>query len=57
MIRFFAAHPTIANLLMILFLAAGLFAGPSLLRETFPRASPSEVEISVPYPGARPEDV
>jgi len=57
MIRFFAAHPTIANLLMILFLAAGLFAGPTLLRETFPRAAPSEVEISVPYPGARPEEV
>ena len=57
MIRFFAAHPTIANLLMILFLAAGLFVAPSLLRETFPRATPSEVEISVLYPGARPEDV
>lgn len=57
MIRFFAAHPTIANLLMILFLAAGLFVSPTLLRETFPRATPSEVEISVPYPGARPEDV
>ena len=57
MIRFFAAHPTIANLLMILFLAAGLFVSPSLLRETFPRAAPSEVEISVPYPGARPEEV
>ncbi|MCK0140013.1 efflux RND transporter permease subunit [Aliiroseovarius sp. F47248L] len=57
MIRFFAAHPTIANLLMILFLAAGLFVAPTLLRETFPRATPSEVEISVPYPGARPEEV
>lgn len=57
MIRFFAAHPTIANLLMILFLATGLFVSPTLLRETFPRAAPSEVEISVPYPGARPEDV
>jgi len=57
MIRFFASHPTIANLLMILFLAAGLFVGPTLLRETFPRATPSQVEISVPYPGARPEDV
>lgn len=57
MIRFFAAHPTIANLLMILFLAAGLFVAPTLLRETFPRAQPSEVEISVPYPGARPEEV
>jgi len=57
MIRFFAGHPTIANLLMILFLAAGLFVAPTLLRETFPRAGQNEVEITVPYPGARPEDV
>ena len=57
MIRFFAGHPTIANLLMILFLVAGLFVAPSLLRETFPRAAQNEVEITVPYPGARPEDV
>jgi len=57
MIRYFTGHPTIANLLMILFLAAGLFVGPGLLRETFPRAELNEVEISVPYPGARPEDV
>ncbi len=57
MIRYFAGHPTIANLLMILFLAAGLFVGPTLLRETFPRAAPNQVEITVPYPGARPEDV
>lgn len=57
MIRFFAGHPTIANLLMILFLVAGLFVAPTLLRETFPRAEQNEVEITVPYPGARPEDV
>lgn len=57
MIRFFTAHPTIANLLMIAFIGAGLIASPSLLRETFPRAEANEVEISVPYPGARPEDV
>ncbi len=57
MIRFFAGHPTIANLLMLIFLAAGLIAGPGLLRETFPRAAASEVEVNVPYPGARPEDV
>ena len=57
MIRFFAAHPTIANLLMILFLAAGLFVSPTLLRETFPRPELSEVEISLAYPGARPEEV
>ena len=57
MIRFFTGHPTIANLLMLIFLAAGLIAGPTLLRETFPRAGANEVQINVPYPGARPEDV
>ncbi|MBT8424547.1 MAG: efflux RND transporter permease subunit, partial [Silicimonas sp.] len=57
MIRFFAGHPTIANLLMVGFLLAGLVVAPSLLRETFPRAAQNEVEITVPYPGARPEDV
>jgi hydrophobic/amphiphilic exporter-1 (mainly G- bacteria), HAE1 family len=57
MIRFFTGHPTIANLLMILFLTAGLFVGPTLLRETFPRADLNKVEILIPYPGARPEDV
>ena len=57
MIRYFTGHPTIANLLMILFLGAGLFVGPTLLRETFPRKPAFQVEINVPYPGARPEDV
>lgn len=57
MIRFVTGHQTIANLLMIILLLAGVFVGPSLLRETFPRAAPSEVEISIAYPGARPEDV
>ncbi|MCF6305069.1 MAG: efflux RND transporter permease subunit [Rhodobacteraceae bacterium] len=57
MIRFFTAHPTISNLIMILLLLSGIAVGPQLLRETFPRASPSRVEITVPYPGARPEDV
>ncbi len=57
MIRYFTEHRTAANLLMVLFLVTGLLAAPSLLRETFPRAAPNEVEITVAYPGARPEDV
>ncbi len=57
MIRFFAAHPTVANLLMIGFLVAGAFSISTLQRETFPRADPSRVEIRVVYPGARAEDV
>ena len=57
MIRYFAAHPTAANLLMIGFLVAGAISLPSLRRETFPRLEPSKVQITVPYPGARAEDV
>jgi multidrug efflux pump subunit AcrB len=56
-IRYFAAHPTIANLLMIGLLAAGLYAVPNLQRETFPRIEPRRVQVTVAYPGARPEDV
>ncbi|MCC2098383.1 MAG: efflux RND transporter permease subunit [Hyphomicrobiales bacterium] len=57
MIRFFAGHPTAANLVMIGFLAIGLFSLPLLPRETFPRLEPNRVEVSVIYPGARAEDV
>lgn len=57
MIRFFAEHPTVANLLMIALLAAGIAAIPSLQRETFPRIDPRKVQVTVLYPGARPEDV
>ena len=57
MIRFFAAHPTAANLVMIAILSLGIFAIPQLQRETFPTVEPRRVEITIVYPGARPEDV
>ena len=57
MIRWFAGHPTAANLLLLLFLAAGVLAAPGLLRETFPDFRPVEAEITVPYRGAAAEDV
>ncbi|GAB6042011.1 efflux RND transporter permease subunit [Endothiovibrio diazotrophicus] len=57
MIRFFAGHPTAANLLMLLLLALGIATLPELRRETFPDFTPSELEVSVVYPGAGPEDV
>ncbi len=57
MIRYFANHPTAANLVMIAFVVGGLFAAPVLQRETFPRVQPSKVEITVLNPGARAEDV
>ncbi|PLX35604.1 MAG: AcrB/AcrD/AcrF family protein [Hyphomicrobiales bacterium] len=57
MIRFFTAHPTIANILMIGFLVLGALAAPTLLRETFPRIDPRYVQVSVTYPGGRAEDI
>lgn len=57
MIKFFAGHPTAANLLMAIFMIAGLISLPKILRETMPDFAPSEVEIRIPYPGASAEDV
>lgn len=57
MIRFFAAHPTAANLTMGFFMVMGIIATPYLLRETFPRIEPREVQVTIPYPGATPETV
>ena len=57
MIRWFAGHPTAANLLLILFLAIGAVTVPSLMRETFPDFRDTEVEISVTYRGATAGEV
>ena len=57
MIRFFAGHPTAANLLMAMFMIVGLVSLPGIQRETMPDYAPSEVEIRIPYPGATAEDV
>ena len=57
MIRFFARHPTAANLLMISLMAIGLLSVGQLQRETFPDITPSEVQVRVIYPGATAEEV
>ncbi|MEM9781628.1 MAG: efflux RND transporter permease subunit [Pseudomonadota bacterium] len=57
MIRYFTAHPTAANLVMALMIVVGLAAMPHLLRETFPRVDPREVEVSIAYPGATADEV
>ncbi|PQO23113.1 AcrB/AcrD/AcrF family protein [Rhodobacteraceae bacterium WD3A24] len=57
MIRWFAGHPTAANLLLVLFIAAGAFALPTLKRETFPDFRPVEAEIVIAYRGAAAEEV
>ena len=57
MIRFFTAHPTASNLLMLLLMVTGLVTLPKINRETFPEIKAYSVEIKVPYPGAAPADV
>jgi multidrug efflux pump subunit AcrB len=57
MIRFFAGHPTAANLLMGLLLISGVIALPTLKRETFPDFSSDAVQVNIAYPGASAEAV
>lgn len=57
MIRYFANHPTAANLLMLAILALGVLAAPELQRDTFPRTPPTEVQVEVSYPGATASDI
>jgi len=57
MIRYFAQHPTAANLLMLIFLIGGALTLPQLRRETFPDFASSKVEIRVVYAGATAEEI
>lgn len=57
MIRYFARHPTAANLLMVVFVLLGLVALPDLRRESYPVFEPSQIRISASYPGADAEIV
>ena len=52
MIRYFAAHPTAANILMIVIVTLGLATLPGLNRETFPALELSRFNVTAAYPGA-----
>lgn len=45
------------NTIMVAFLSVGLFAGLQLRREEFPQFELEIVLVTVPYPGASPEEV
>lgn len=57
MIRYFAKHPTAANLLMAGLIILGLLNVPNLLMETFPQIPIKEITVNVAYPGATSADV
>ena len=57
MIRFFAAHPTAANLLLLGLIIVGVFSLPNMRRETFPEFESDRVRVSVTYAGASAEEM
>jgi len=57
MIRFFASHPTAANLTMLIIIITGFIGLPALQRETFPEFESDRVRISVAYAGASAEEM
>jgi len=57
MIKWFAEHPTAANLTMLAIILLGIIALPDLQRETFPAIHNDKVSIIVSYPGATAADV
>ncbi len=50
-------HPVSANLLMLVLLLGGFFYGTRIKQEVFPDFDLDMVTISVPYPGASPQEV
>jgi multidrug efflux pump subunit AcrB len=52
-----ARNGVAANLLMFFILALGLVSLSGLVQEAFPVLSFNQIEISMPYPGASPEEV
>ncbi len=56
-IRWMAGHSVSANLLMLFLLVGGIIAGFSIKKEVFPDFELNFVNITVPYPGASPQEV
>jgi multidrug efflux pump subunit AcrB len=52
-----AGHSVAANLLMVIFLVAGLYFAFDIKKEVFPNFEMDWVMVSVSYPGASPEEV
>ncbi|MDM8523597.1 efflux RND transporter permease subunit [Desulfococcaceae bacterium HSG8] len=53
----FARNTVFANIVLVLIFLAGGIAAFSMIRENFPEFSLDMITISVPYPGADPEEI
>ena len=57
LIAWMATHPVAANLVMVVALLGGLIGLAYTKQEVFPEFDLDMITVSVPYPGATPEDV
>ena len=56
-IKWMAANPVAANLLMMIFIIGGIIMGYNMKQEVFPEIELDRIQVSVEYPGAGPEEV
>ncbi|RMH03273.1 MAG: efflux RND transporter permease subunit [Planctomycetota bacterium] len=56
-VAWFVRNPVAANLLMATIVVTGLFTAPALRQEIVPTIEVDAVQVTVPYPGASPEEV
>jgi multidrug efflux pump subunit AcrB len=57
LIGWFAGNHVAANLLVLLIVASGLLALPGIRQEPYPNVAFDLISITVPYPGAAPDEV
>ncbi len=57
LIGWFATNHVAANLMVVFILGAGLYAMALVKKESFPNIEFDRVQVTVPYPGAGPEEV
>jgi HAE1 family hydrophobic/amphiphilic exporter-1 len=55
--RFGVTRPVPVNILMLVLLIAGVACAVTMTREFFPETTPESASITLPYPGATPEEV
>jgi multidrug efflux pump subunit AcrB len=57
LIAWFTVNSVASNLLMLILIAGGLLALPSIYQEEFPNISVNAVQVRIPYLGAAPTEV
>ena len=55
--RFGVVRPVPVNSLMAAFLLSGIACGLTMTREFFPETTPMQATVTLPYPGATPEEI